>query len=91
MDFIRTDFLLFLVIGVLSFIVGVRLRIWWTKKKKAKLITQLESFLNQPLPYQKRSKSEVNWDKVYKILKTKPTTQEVAHFKELVKREMSRR
>jgi hypothetical protein len=49
------------------------------------LIRELENHLGQKLPCYKKNRDQINWEKVLKMLKNEPTTQQVAGWRQRVK------
>lgn len=87
MDIFESKFLFFVFILFTSFSLTRNARKWFMIRKTRKLIKELEAFFDKDLPFYKnnRDPKKVNWEKVLKWLREQPTTQQVAHWKEMVK------
>lgn len=78
----------YVLVILVSFIIGLFLRNKIEQYKTNKLIKELEEFFGHPLPKFKKSKTRIQWSKVLKMLRKEPTTQKLAHWKELVRKQI---
>ena len=93
MKILGVDLFTFLLIGLFSIFLGIYLRAWIIKFQTKRLIRDLEKYFGQELPYYKSARGskdyrKINWDRVLKMLKNEPTTEQIAHWKEFLKRFM---
>lgn len=86
-----SEIITLIITMVLSFSLGLFLRRWYHAREIKRLVRDLEQYFASPLPQLKKGKSsqKINWERVLKMLRNEPTTGQVAHWKELVKKQIT--
>ena len=77
---------LYIALAVLSLCFGRYLRIRFDRYNRAKLVKELEKYFGQTLPSFKKDKEKINWERVLKMLKEEPTTDQVIRWRAQVKK-----
>lgn len=78
--------LIYVIAVIFSIYIGLTLRRKIDRKKEERLIKELELILGQELPTYKKEKNnnQVNWDRVYNLLKKEPKTDRILRLREEV-------
>lgn len=80
--------LIYVIAMTISIYIGLTLRKKIDKRKEAKLVKELELVLGQELPmYKKEKNSQVNWDRVYNLLKKETKTDYILKLREEVEKQ----
>jgi len=82
---LTSSFTFYLIIILVSLLLGMFLRTRIDAYRTKTLIRELEKHLGQKLPGYKKNRDQINWEKVLKMLKNEPTTQQVANWRQRVK------
>lgn len=90
MSQIQIIILIYVIAAVVSVYIGYSLRKRIDKKKESKLIKELELVLHQELPRYKKEKNsnQVNWDRVFNMLKKEPKTDQILRLREEVDKQI---
>lgn len=90
MDSFSLNLFIFITGIIISLNLGFFIRRRLDSYRTKKLIKELETYFGKPLPHNKKSQdpTNINWERVLKMLKNEPTTEQVAHWKELLKKRL---
>lgn len=93
MESLTSNIYVFIVTIVLAFLTGRLLRTYLKKRRTRMLISDLENYFGQKLPgyKKKQNQGDVNWQKVLRMLKEEPTTQQVANLRQRVKDQLNKK
>ncbi len=84
-----TDWKQFLIMIVVAAILGMLLRLGINLLESRKMIKDMEKYFGKKLPRNKKGSGEIDWKKVLKMLRKEPTTEKIAHWKELVRKKQT--
>lgn len=81
--------LIYVIAMTISIYIGLKLRRKIDRKKEERLIKELELILGMELPTYKKEKNtnQVNWDRVYNLLKKEPKTERILKLREEVEKQ----
>lgn len=83
---IADNIFLFLALAILSLFLGIYLRKRIDRYNSVRLARDLAKYFHRELPSYKKDKEKINWQRVLKMLKEEPTTDQVVRWKVQVKK-----